>query len=151
MRATAIATLLFAIVLTCAAAGAGEAFGQNNSPITQAELDAYITMLSKIDSVGNDENAIFQLYRSSGLSPDRFQLIGGRIMAAYMLANGATIDMLRGQGLPPELEPSAAEVDLINKNMTAIVGAMSGGHLFRFRLCKLCFIYRNTNEPTDIS
>ena len=124
MRATAILSLLFALVLSCAAVSAGE----NTAPITQAEIDAYLNLISQIDENTVDENVIFQLYQKSGLTPERFQIIGGRIMASYMLANGATIDMLKNQmGMPPEVEPSDAEMELINKNMDAIMGAMGGG------------------------
>ena len=124
MRATAILSLLFTLVLSCAAVSAGE----NTAPVTQAEIDAYLNLISQIDENTVDENVIFQLYQKSGLTPERFQIIGGRIMASYMLANGATIDMLKNQmGMPPEAEPSDAEMELINKNMDAIMGAMGGG------------------------
>ena len=124
MRVTAILSLLFALVLSCASASASDL----TAPVTQAEIEAYLGLISKIDENTTDENVIFQLYQEFGLSPERFQIIGARIMATYFIVvNGATVEMLKEHmGMPPEIEPSKAEMELINKNMAAIMGAMGG-------------------------
>ena len=124
MRATTILPLLLAVFVTCTAAHAGQPAAM--AQISQADVDAYIYLLSNINTVADDPNAIFQLYRTSGLSPDRYQLIEGKVMASYYLSLGATPEALRNQGMPPEMLPSPAEAQVINANMDAIMKAMMG-------------------------
>ena len=124
MRTAVFPSLVFAFLFICAAAPVGEAGQVPTAAITQAELDAYLAVIPQIDEVGDDPMGIFNLYRQSGISPERFSIISFRVSVGSALAQGVKAEQLGLSQAPAEMMPSDAEVDLIKRNMTNIQNAM---------------------------
>lgn len=128
--------LLFAVAVACGSVGsvyaqdadavaAAMAMLNNEPPLTQADIDAYLKMAPEVNKVMGDMNATMKLYQDNNISPQRFAIVGGKIAMGISMAQGLTREQLTASGQVPEfMLPNDAEAALIQKNMSAIMGAM---------------------------
>lgn len=98
----------------------------NEPPLTQADIDAFLTMAPQVEEVMNDQDAILKLYQDNNMNPQRFGFVGGRISIGILMAQGITREQLEAVGQFPEfMFPNADEVALINQNLDEIVAILN--------------------------
>lgn len=97
----------------------------NEPPITQADIDAFLTMAPQADAVMNDPVATVKLYQDNNMTPQRFGVIGGKISIGILLSQGITKEQLASFGqFPDYMVPNDAEQALIDKNIDTIMAVM---------------------------
>lgn len=86
-------------------------------PLTQADVDGYIKILSSVDKKAGD----------AGWTESHFRYVAAKVHLAQGLAQGATAEALRWDQFPPATRPGEAETALVKNNLPALrkVGGVS--------------------------
>ena len=97
-------------------------------PLTQKDIDGYITMLPKMQAAAGDQAKAEAVFKESGFSEIRGAYVGGKMGIAMMMVQlGDQADaVLSQQQVPDALKPSKEEIELVKKNMDKITKAAMG-------------------------
>lgn len=87
------------------------------SPLTQADIDAYLKVLPKMGAAMNSAEAMAALSTEAGFSDVRFSYVGSKVGFAMSLAAGATAQQMDMSQIPQVLRPTEAEIELVKKNI----------------------------------
>lgn len=92
--------------------------------ITQADVDAYIKAIPKIQAAAADTNKMMDAYKEVGWDEISGAYVLSKVGIAYAIAmSPAQADIMTAQ-LPDSLKPSQAEIDLVIKNQDKITQAI---------------------------
>ncbi|MDR1044826.1 MAG: hypothetical protein LBP33_06880 [Candidatus Adiutrix sp.] len=119
-------TLMLAALMPAARLGADDAaLMASEGPLTQADLDAYVYMLPKMaGQAGQDPQAAALLFKEAGLTRRRAAYIVAKITVTQALASGlVSTGQLHDDQVPAYLQPSTAELTLVNDNLASLVKA----------------------------
>lgn len=98
----------------------------NQSPITQADVDAYIKAIPQITANMGDEAKLLAIYKEAGWDEWRGAYVLSKVGTAYAISMAPDqASMMTGQ-LPASLKPSQAEIDLVSKAQDKITKAIMG-------------------------
>ncbi|MDR2726032.1 MAG: hypothetical protein LBC90_08270 [Candidatus Adiutrix sp.] len=92
-------------------------------PLGQADVDAYIKIMSELPRILSDPQSAEQLAASLNLSQIRFSYIVAKVPLAMALASGADPKALGLDSLPQALRPSDNELSLVKDNLKVLIEA----------------------------
>jgi hypothetical protein len=121
-----LSLLILAALMPVGRLGADDAaLMASEGPLTQADLDAYVYILPKMaGQAGQDPQAAALLLRETGLTRRRAAYIGAKIAVTQALASGLlSTGQLHDDQAPLYLQPSTAELTLVNDNLASLLKA----------------------------
>ena len=97
----------------------------SEGPLTQADIDAYVYILPRLaGEAGQDPQAAALLMREAGITRKRAAYVGAKITVTQALASGLiSTGQLHDDQVPVYLQPSTAELTLVNDNLASLVKA----------------------------
>lgn len=94
--------------------------------ITQADIDAYVTVFPKVQAAAMQQDAAATLaaFKEVGFDDIRGAYVFSKIGTAYAISTNPSMAEMVTSQLPDSLKPTQAEIDLVTKNQDKILKAM---------------------------
>lgn len=99
-----------------------EAGPQSYTPLTQADIDAYVFLLPQlVNEPGREPEEMALALKQSGLSRKRAAYVGAKVVFAQAIVEGSlSPDRMVEENIPSYLQPSAEELRLVSDNLETI-------------------------------
>ena len=90
------------------------------APLRQADIDAFIKIMPRMNELANGKTTFKKLGQASGLGEVRLSLTVMKVIQAQALNAGVPYDQIKAgvglESIPEPFQPSKAEIDLVRRN-----------------------------------
>ena len=90
------------------------------APLTQADINAFIKIMPRMNELGSGKATFRELGEASGLGEVRLSLTVMKVIQAQALNAGVPYEQIKAgvglESIPEPFRPSKAEIDLVKRN-----------------------------------